>query len=364
MNNYSQMPLSAVEPQFKAWGRQLVTHQTTNLFFLKNTGLLPRVFQFRDYFNSRNKAKVQIIDLDAENLTTSLDLANRLQKLKSQHTIILARDRFLHPDSIRLEPVIEHYHTSSPFQLILVHECAPHELYVTWSRSSILYVCPTLFQLPTNLEDIFIYTNSVIKLWDMQLTQQQVQDCVNYCGNSPWLINEYIRLQSEYPNYDSMQIIQLPSLKYRVKETYDSLPTRHKEFLSGSNLDPQIGKELHDSGILNSHGDPFGQNLKDSIQQSRSNSIQISDGHIYSNQVDLSNFFTPGEINLLASLINSPQPLARDAVANSLYQSNNPDYSDWALSQSISRLRTKLDRHHIPLQILPVRGVGYVAKRD
>lgn len=362
MNNYSQMPLSAVESQFKTWSRHLITHQTTNLFFLKNTGLLPRLFQFRDYFNTQAKAKVQIIDLDAENISTTYDLQERLKSVKS-HIIILAREKFLMPDSSRLEPTLEHFHTNSPYRMILVHECAPHELYTTFDRASVLYVKPTIYKLPTNLLDLRIYTQGVIKLWDMQLTDSQIEDCICYCGNIAWLINEYIRLQSEFPGHSLAQIIELPSLKYRVRATFESLPKAYKDHWNQLPIDAQIIKEMYDSGIIDSTGKPIGQYLVDSIKYQYNESIQTTPQKIIFNNIDQSSFFTPGELRLINLFIKNHQPVSRETVANTLYPSGDLNYSDWALSQSISRLRTKLNKHKIPLHITPVRGTGYVSNR-
>lgn len=357
------MPMSAVEAQFKTWKRYLATHQTTNLFFLKNTGLLPRMFQFRDYFNSHNKTNVQIIDLDAENISTNYDFEERL-KTVSTHMIILARSRFLQPESVRIEPILAQYHTRSPYRIILVHECAPHELYTTYNRASVLYVKPTLYKLPTDNVDLVVYVKGVLKLWNMQMSEQQIEACISYCGNIAWLINEYIRLQSEYPKYESLQITQSPTMQYRVKAIFDSLPTSFKEYWHHISTDPQVIKEIYDSGLVDSEGIPIGKHLIDSISRYDLELLQTTPSKIIFNQIDCSNNFSPGELRLIDLFNKTIDPISREIVGATLYNSKDIDYSDWALSQSISRLRTKLNKQKIPLHISPKRGIGYVSTRN
>ncbi len=363
MNNYSQMPIVTVEPQFKVWDHQLNSNQTTNLFFLKNTGLLPRLLQFRDYYNSNNKKPVEIIDLDAENVSSNFDLKDRLDKL-NKHAVVIARSRFLAPDSKLLEAVVEHYHTHSPNRLIIVHECAPHELYTTFDRASFLYVSPIVYRLPTDREHLITYAKDVVKLWKMKLTPIQIEACVDYCGNIAWLINEYIRIQAEYPDYDQNQITQQPSLQYRVKTTYDSLPPKYREYLQKSDTNPQTVKEMYNFGLLDADSKPIGQHLNDSITSSSRELLQTTANIIIYNNVDYSSYFSPGELRLTDLFNNNELAMTREDVANCLYQSSKTDYTDWALAQSISRLRNKLKKHSIPLLITPVRGVGYVAKRS
>lgn len=363
MNNYSQMPIVTVEPQFKVWDHQLNSNQTTNLFFLKNTGLLPRLLQFRDYYNSKNKKSLEIIDLEAENISSNFDLKDRLDKL-NKHAVVIARSRFLAPDSKLLEAVVEHYHTHSTNRLILVHECAPHELYTTFDRASFLYVSPIVYRLPTDRTHLVTYATDVVKLWKMKLTSSQIEVCVDYCGNIAWLINEYIRIQAEYPEYNHGQIIDQPSLKYRVKTTYDSLPSKYRESLQSSDTNPQVIKEMYNFGLLDTTNMPIGQHLKDSISTSSKESLQTTANKLIYNNIDYSSYFSPGELRITDLFNNSELAISREDVGNCLYQNDKIDYSDWALAQSISRLRNKLKKHSIPLLITPVRGVGYVAKRN
>jgi hypothetical protein len=363
MNNYSQMPSASVEPQFGVWAHQLNSNQTTNLFFLKNTGLLPRLLQFRDYYNSKNKKPLELIDLDAENVSSNFDLKEMLAKLNT-HAVVIARSRFLTPDSQILEAVVEHYHTHSSNRLILVHECAPHELYTTFDRASFLYVSPIVYRLPTDRNHLISYATDVVKLWKMKLTVRQIDACVNYCGNIAWLINEYIRIQAEYPDYNQAQIIEQPSLKYRVKTAYDSLPSKYRDALQKSDADPRIIKEMYNFGLIDATSTPIGQHLKDSISTSSKELLQTTTNKLIFNNVDYSSYFSSGELRLINLFNVSELAISREDVGNCLYQSDNADYSDWALAQSISRLRNKLNKHAIPLLITPVRGVGYVAKRN
>jgi hypothetical protein len=74
-NNYSQLPISALELQFQAWSQVLEHHQSGNIFFLKNTRMLTRLVQFLEWYKSKNGAHLDMLDFDIELITSPREFA-------------------------------------------------------------------------------------------------------------------------------------------------------------------------------------------------------------------------------------------------------------------------------------------------
>jgi hypothetical protein len=78
----------------------------------------------------------------------------------------------------------------------------------------------------------------------MEVSQKVRNEALEYCGNSPWLINEYLRLQASFPKYESSQIQELPALKYRAKALFDGLPHHYHEAFLGQPVEHYINLEI------------------------------------------------------------------------------------------------------------------------
>lgn len=363
MNSYSQMPLRYLDSQFATWSRYLTSHQTCNIFFLKNTGIIPRILQFIDYHQSNEKVKPVVLDLEALNATDPHNLQSVLSVPNSKPTIIIVRDLFLLPGANRLEKVLEQYYVSAKSGMLIIHECAPHELYINYERASCLYVHPLLFRLPTEKSIIKDYIHSTCKLWKIALDPAIVDDILSYSGNIPWLLNESIRLCSENPKLKFSEISKLPSLSSRVMSFYSTLPSLYKAQIgSNSMVDQALKDELISFGLMQSD-QLIGTHFIDSIRNNKLEQLRTTPAKILLNSIDISAFFSSSEKRLI-NLLNttSKTVLTRDEVANTFYNNEEP-YSDWALSQVITRLRTKLARHKIPLSITTKRGFGYGISR-
>ena len=357
MNSYSQMPINYLEPQYSTWGRYLSSHQTCNIFFLKNTGIIPRILQFVDYYHGVKKIKPVVLDLEALNATDPHNLLTVLSEAGSKPTIIIARDLFLQPGASRLEKVLEQYYVSSTSGLLIIHECAPHELYTNYERASCLYVHPQLFKLPSEKSVLTEYIKSTSILWKVTLAPAIIDEIVAYSGNIPWLLNESIRLCSENPKLKFTEICKLPSLSSRVMSFYSTLPKIYKIQLN-SKMDQVAKDELIGFGLMQSDH-LIGEHLNESTHNYKKEKLTTTPTQILLNSIDISAFFSNSELRLI-NLLNttSKETLTRDEVANTFYNTDE-SYSDWALSQVITRLRAKINKHEIPLTITTKRGIGY-----
>ncbi len=358
------MPLEALYPQFDLWSHYLDSHQSGNLFFLKNTGILPRLLQFVDYYNKSHKSKLKVLDLEYSSATDAYTLEQELSRLNSP-TIVITRTLFTRPDTISQAHAIQQHYLTSPHGLLIAHECAPHELYINSTQlPSSLCVHPTPYSLPINTTEIVKYTINTLKLWKIMINEYKLDIIIEYCGNQPWLINEFARLWDISPNATKEEIINHTNLKFRVKTLHENLPSAYRLALSAGKGSPEIKSELRSFGLLDSKNNPMGTWLADSIKTHQNTLLSTTPERLVFDQIDLSQYFSPGERRLTHLFTHSDKHITRELVAQTFYNSVESDYSDWALSQIITRLRTKLVKHNIPLNITTKRGVGYVATRD
>lgn len=363
MNSYNQMPISYLKPQFDLWIKYLSTHQSANLFFLKNTGILPRLYQFRDYCRQK-KIKLTTLDLKYSGATDALTLEKQLGKLRS-HTLVLASDLFTQPDSAKLATVLQNHYLTSPYSILIAHECAPFELDSNATLSaSCLYVHQSPFTLAQDHTIMIEYANNILKLWKVKLTPVQIEQIIAYCGNQPWLINECIRLWVEKIDAPIETIIAHPNFTFRLKTLFNSLPPKYRDSLNIKSVNNEIFAELFAFGLIDSNRNSFGNWLKEALALYHQTRLSTSPTQLIYDSIDLSSHFSPGELRLIDLFNSSTSTISRELVANTFYNSEASDYSDWALSQVITRLRHKLQRLNIPLAIIPKRGKGYEFVRN
>lgn len=364
MNSYTQMPIDYLKPQFSRWHKYLVTHQGANLFFLKNMGMLTRLLQFCDYYRKQQKAKLQVIDINYYGTTDLIKFEIELTKLTS-HALIIAGDIFTRPDSGRLAVALQNHYLTSPWSILIAHECSPSELYSSEKiLSSCLYIHPNPFTLPTEQIVTRQYIQNILKLWKVQLSQDQITQVIEYCGNQPWLINECIRLWVENPETPIEKIISHSNFTFRLKTLFNSLPHQYLDTLTRHRSNPELISELHSFGLIDKDSNPLGTWLKDSLNNHKQSLLTTTPSQVVYNSVDITPQFSPGECRLVNLFNQSTEIIAREKVAEIFYDSQAGDYSDWALSQIITRLRHKLQRLNIPLTIIPKRGQGYEFVRN
>lgn len=350
-NNYSQLPLSALEPQFQAWSKVLTRHQSGNIFFLRNTGMLTRLTQYTDWYNSTHDLPIHVHDIDISMTSDPRGLAAALANIKS-NVLLIVRDHFAHPDSNSLEMAIQQHYLSSPYSLLISHECAPHELHNQSNGQSVFLHNQFIYEAPSANKDLLQYINNICSLWGISLNNSQEENIIRYCGNQAWLTNEYIRTLIESPHFTHEEVITSPSLVFRTETLFQTLPTLYHNHFCKLPTPPNIAYEINKYNLM-------GTWLEDMVQKRNISLLNVSPTQVIYNQIDLSAYFSRGEKNVLSLAYIEPTIRSREEVAAAFYENDGLNYTDWALSQIISRLRTKLTKHGIPINITPKRGKGY-----
>ncbi|TXH01392.1 MAG: helix-turn-helix domain-containing protein [Candidatus Moraniibacteriota bacterium] len=362
-NNYTQMPLSALEQSFSRWHQLLECNQSGNIFSLQKSGMLPRIIQFIEWRKANYHRDTTLLDLDLENLTDPYSLKNKLDQIKGD-VIIITRDHFLNHNALSLEPILQRHYAEGSINFLLIHECAPHQLLSFNNHTALLYANHQIFATTLDREQLRIYIKNTCDLWQIQSPDDHIfNQIVDYCSNQPWLINEYLRLIEDKAHTDLDTIEQSSSLTYRANTILKSLPSKYLTFLSNQKEDKSIAQEMSAFGLIDSSLKPTGTWLTQAIARHNSSRLVIDRGKIFLDNVDISLNFTSKEKRLFTFFLNPQAIVSFETLGLAIYAGVS-DYSDWALSQTISRFRSKLLQYNLPLKIKTKRGKGYEFIRE
>lgn len=357
------MPLAALEHDFTRWHQLLASNQSGNIFSLQKSGMLPRIIQFIEWRKATHHHDTFLLDLDLENLTDPYSLKNKLDQITGD-VIIISRDHFLNQDSLSLEPILQRHYAEGSINFMLIHECAPHQLLSSNKHTALVYANHQIFTTTLDRQQLRLYVKNTCELWQIQAPNDFVfNKMVDYCSNQPWLINEYLRL-IEDKNYPDLKTIeQSPSLTHRANTILKSLPKKYLSLLSKQSEDKYTVQEMSTFGLIDSSLKPTGTWLTQALARLNSSRLVIDQEKIYLDNVDISLNFTSKEKRLFTFFLN-PQTIISFEILGSTIYAGVSDYSDWALSQTISRFRSKLLQYKLPLKIKTKRGRGYEFVRE
>lgn len=357
------MPLTALEQSFSRWHQLLDGNQSGNIFSLQKSGMLPRIIQFIEWRKATQEHDTFLLDLDLENLTDPYSLKNKLDQIKGD-AIIIARGHFLNQDSLALEPILQRHYAEGSINILLIHECVPHQLLTSNNHTALLYANHQIFATTLDRQQLRLYINNTCDLWQIQPPNDLVFNrIVDYCSNQPWLINEYLRLIEDKTHTSLDLIEQSPSLTYRANTLLKSLPTKYLSILLEQSVEKPIAQEMLSFGLIDSSLKPTGTWLTQALSRYNSTRLIIDQEKIYLDNVDISLNFTSKEKRLFAFFLNSQSIVSFETLGSAIYAGVS-DYSDWALSQTISRFRSKLLLYNLPLKIRTKRGRGYEFIRE
>ena len=357
------MPLSALELQFSKWHKMLSSNQSGNIFALKKSGILPRLLQFAQWHKITHNEALTLLDLDTDSLTDPYTLNVKLDKCKGD-VILLARDHFLSQDSLSLEPILQRHYAEGKLNIILVHECTPHQINLSSYHTALLYANHCIYSSPQSPIHLEEYMKNISKLWHLESPKaEMLSHILQFCGNQPWLINEYLRLMAEIPKNDMDLVEKSPSLTNRTLTLIESLPALYHSQLGGRTRNQDIIKEMQSFGLIDHTCQPNGKWLSKSLSTLNSSRMIIDQGKIYYNHIDLTPNFTAKEKLLINFFHPSPQIVSSETLGKTIYGNSSLDYSDWALAQAISRFRVKISQLNLPLKVTTKRGRGYAFSR-
>lgn len=364
-NNYSHLPLGSLLPQFNLWENLLLHRQACHLYFLPHTGMLYRIYQYRDYYNSHNKTLVKVLDMNTDLLSEPQSLLDALTKNGDSQIILLAHKHFSGPDRANLAQALQTASLTQKTGLLVAHESAPSEVLNT-SLPSIMHHQINVFTPISDKQSIHSYITNLASDWGVTLLPKDIETFTAYCHNQLWLINDLLRLRLDNPLTSATTLLNSPSLTQKTQIIWDDLPQPYQNYyLQISELTPTIENEIEKVGLplLNQTiNQPYLHKL---ISNIKSNLLQISPSRLIYLNNDFTSDFSKSERSILSLLHQKRQILDRESIAHIYWPSNYEEaYSDWALDKLMSRLRKKLAKYQLPIYIQTRRGKGYACNRN
>lgn len=361
MQHFAHLPIETQLPYFTRLHHLLSTSQGGNVFFLPHSGLTYRVAQFHAWIKRQHRLDIKLVDLNLPS-NNPHSLETKLHSITSP-LMIVAHRQFLGPDRVAYGEILQSIYTTSNQPILIFHECAPSELNSS-SLPSLLYQNHFLYPLP-QLDDLPSYLVNLSRDWKIKLSSGQVNEITTLCGNQLWLINEYLRQLSSHPTITSSQVSNTQVFVEKSQLIWQMLPDPYQRTITEPSSHPSaITLELASFNLVDQHTQLYGTWSTKLVQTAQSVNLEVNPHTLVYRGRDLTLYFTAKERSLLASLTRQTSHLSREQVAQLIWgQEWETLYSDWALDQTMRRLRQKIQNLQLPILINTKRGVGYVYAR-
>jgi len=351
--NYQRIPLSTMLPYFEKWWQIIQNREITQVCFFPHLDSLHRLIQFALWLKQSKKQNIELLEI-SENMD-----AKELIKLKTKFNndrplLIVAHNTFAKPSGYASAQLIEEKNLRYGGGLLLAHEMLVDELKTQLSN------LPSLFW--QHLQVMPLYTKSDIKHfvkslmidWQLQISEEETEEIWKLCGGNNILVKDLCRGKRDNPLASIVALSQNETFIWKSQIYYQALSQNNQRLLIN-------GEDLTDFPLKLEDGNLPGF-LEQLLQRTKQNSLVIKENEISFNQRELTHQFTKIEQKLLYQFYQQRQQgKNREELAEIIWGRAWADkYSDWAIDQTISRLRKKLSRHNLPIRIHTERGRGYV----
>lgn len=363
MKKYEHVPLKLLEGTFLSWKELLSAGDLGHIFMPPFGDGVYRLHQFRDWLFKKHQVTLKIIDLEME-MIEEVDLINKLIVETDSHIALITRNYFFSPDKLAEVNALEMAHLGSQHGLLILHEGFPSLWFENGQK-----LPTTLLQhrltLPLYQSEVVLgFIDLMAKEWKMKIDSNIRQQCYEYCGGYLFLVKHVLRQIRQDKDKSFQDCISDESFQWRVKQIWEELPDAHQRVLiekTRLNTDSSKSEELAEFGFYNQKGElfPF---LSDWIEVMINKSLILTRQKIIFKGIDITNNFSRRERRVLELLVdNKDKCVTRDQLGEIYWQEEwKEKYSDWAIDKVISRLRQKIEQEMMPLQILTLRGRGYV----
>lgn len=205
-----------------------------------------------------------------------------------------------------------------------------------------------------------------------ELSPEEKKWVADLSGGHSSLIKYAILYISENPNhsFSTQELLEYPAFKRRISNILTDLGDEKTNYLqtyiSTNKTDPNMHRFLQKDLIISKKGEVLIPILKE-LQSDGSNAdsgvpLNIKGDTLYVNGEAIEKELSNREFRLIKLFINKPNKIVtREEVAHAIWGSEDQEkYSDWAIDQTISRIRKKLsDNGYQSKYLKTIKGRGY-----
>ncbi len=217
-------------------------------------------------------------------------------------------------------------------------------------------------------QDSILFLRTLARRWNVTLSAKAIGELLSAFGGHFWFLKEAVREIVRMGHWSAHE----EGMRFRLEQLYRSLLpselTAVRRLISGRwSL---VGEEQHSASYMKKMRFLEGRNRLTMAQFQRfvlgqpgsEARLEVRDGEIAMNGVPVSRFFSRKEHRTLNVLLERKgEVVSRDEIAKRLWLTKtNEHYSDWAIDQTIARIRRRLVELSLPTSLIQtVRGQGY-----
>ncbi len=337
---YVQVPIKYLEPIFHSWNEAYLKGDLVNVFFLPYGDLLFRALQFVDWMRAQTDREIRLINFETDLIASPEDLEEELENSGETLLVLVVKRSFMRPDAQGMAGVLEKWYARYGQGIVVLHEGFPSELgrYLHYPVMQQRQLIHSIYPTPVALE----YTQNTAKLFGVEASVELMNAIVARCGGIPWLINDVLRRTPSDNLFDDTVLL------WKVAQIADAIP-----------IDLDIKKELQLFGLKDEKGKwvPIFEEYFDRLAQ---NKLDVGIDRILYDSHDFTKEFSSGEMRILHHLHSHEGLVRREELGQLFWQDKvDEEYSDWALDAIMSRLRKKITKLYLPIEIKTRRGRGY-----
>lgn len=354
---------ASLEKRFSSWLPPMQLREIGSIFFFPKSDRIWRLPQFLKYCQTKIKDEVKIIDAFAHCFEDIEDM----EIGRAKHLIINYAEIFLLPDRQLLLKQLLGVVRQNRFSLLFLFEMLPSQfnniLFVNKYREFYQHVI--IYPL-YDFADTCSFCLYLSHKWKVQFSAQTLSRIFSYCGGHTWLVKEIVR-QMKIHELTLEQIVQTEPFLYKTQTVWKDMGKEAQQETAlaagGVGKNPHIFKELQAFNFLTKEIESkIPTCFQKLITQKAENNLYIEKGEIFFENKNISLLFSAAERRLLTAFLSQKEIIiSKDQLANNYWEENwREKFSDWALDQTIYRLRRKLKKLTVLNAIKTVKNKGYV----
>lgn len=378
--------LKTYEKLMKEWTAAINRNECISVLGLERSSQLSRLEEFmsntsflENHVRDYKKCAFFVFDLETEFVKDEGGLNEWLRKheLKGLKNIIFVLSSDLLIDQkCTLLPVFEKIlrKGQSLFIFFFHHNILSPKYLQIMGQHHIFFQNIQIFPL-FSFHDRLLFISYLEKVFTITIPKEEKERIAKLCGGSMWFIKEAVRQYSKNPIPNQTYRHEAMNTKLRI--FYEDFSPEEKNILQDISLGKKPGSSeslnyLTALGLIEKKRNSYLITIpifNDYVHNlTRSNHIlSLDKDNIIQNGMNITSFFSKRERELLIYFIkNQNKLISRDQCAEIIWKNNSDGlYSDWALDQSIRRLRKKLLKLNLPKNILvSKRRKGYYLRQE